>query len=99
MPAGDARTMAAGRRTVEQADGILPVIVRVETEFAQNHLLHLTSRLMVSRVDDLQVFPSSPVTHRSPPSYPPQGHSLNGGSGYTLNGSTALSEVANQTAR
>ena len=53
-------------RPVPQPDGVLPVLARVGTKFAQNHVLALASRRPLALLNRPQILPFRLSTQRPP---------------------------------
>ena len=60
------RDRQGSTRSAEQADGIFPVVVRVETKLVQDHLLRFPVGATVALIDSPEVFPFPLLTHRNP---------------------------------
>ena len=72
-----------GCRSVQQTDGVFPVITRVATKFVQDHLLLLELCSTVTRVNHLEIFPSRLPIHGNPPAESSrEGYIKNGATGY-----------------
>src|SRR5216683_6374038 len=69
------------RRSAEQADGVLPMVLSVLAKFVQDHLLDLSSRLPITLINRPQILPSPLVPQPIPPHSPFW-------LGYILNGAT-----------
>src|SRR5207253_11507180 len=52
------RPLLLGRRSAQQADGVLPVVPSVLAKFIQDYLLGLSARLLVTPINRPQILPS-----------------------------------------
>jgi hypothetical protein len=62
------RRLWARTRPVQQPNGVLAVIPRVQTELVQNGLACFPIALLIAPIDRTKILPSRLVTHRNPPS-------------------------------
>ncbi len=52
-----------GRRTAEQPDRVLTLVARVLAKFIQDHVLRPPIRILLSLIDDSEVFPFRTLAH------------------------------------